>query len=107
MRTTRGTLRYDEYLAAGYPIASGVAEGACKHLVKDRMEPPGCDGSWKERKQSCPSALSTSTVCGINSSPTVLRENRRVYMAKMPNMQRLHKAVCELLPPGKLAKCVI
>ena len=34
-------MRYDEYLAAGYPIASGVAEGACKHLVKDRMERAG------------------------------------------------------------------
>ncbi len=30
-----------KYLAAGYPIASGVAEGACKHLVKDRMERAG------------------------------------------------------------------
>ena len=26
-------MRYDEYLAAGYPIGSGVAEGACRHLV--------------------------------------------------------------------------
>jgi hypothetical protein len=34
-------MRYDEYLSAGYPIASGVAEGACKHLVKDRMERAG------------------------------------------------------------------
>ncbi len=34
-------MRYDEYLAAGYPIASGVIEGACRHLVKDRMERAG------------------------------------------------------------------
>ena len=34
-------MRYDEYLAAGYPIASGVIEGACGHLVKDRMERSG------------------------------------------------------------------
>jgi hypothetical protein len=34
-------MRYDEYLAAGYPIGSGVAEGACRHLVKDRMEGTG------------------------------------------------------------------
>lgn len=34
-------MRYDEYLAAGYPIGSGVAEGACRHLVKDRLEPTG------------------------------------------------------------------
>lgn len=34
-------MRYDEYLAAGYPIGSGVIEGACRHLVKDRMERSG------------------------------------------------------------------
>jgi len=34
-------MRYDEYLRAGYPIASGVIEGACCHLVKDRMERSG------------------------------------------------------------------
>ena len=28
-------------LAKGYPIGSGVAEGACRHLVKDRMEGTG------------------------------------------------------------------
>ena len=32
---------YNEYLAAGYPIASGVIEGACRYLVKDRMERTG------------------------------------------------------------------
>ncbi len=34
-------LRYDEYLKAGLPIATGVIEGACRHLVKDRMELTG------------------------------------------------------------------
>jgi hypothetical protein len=34
-------MHYDEYLRAGYPIASGVIEGACRHLVKDRMERAG------------------------------------------------------------------
>ena len=33
--------RYDEYLRRGYPIASDVIEGACRHLVKDRMERSG------------------------------------------------------------------
>ena len=37
----RPNMRYDEYLAAGYPIGSGVAEGACRHLVKDRLERTG------------------------------------------------------------------
>jgi len=34
-------LRYDRYLAQGLPIATGVIEGACRHLVKDRMEITG------------------------------------------------------------------
>jgi len=34
-------MKYNEYLAAGYPIGSGVVEGACRHLVKDRMEQAG------------------------------------------------------------------
>lgn len=37
----RHRMRYHEYLAAGYPIASGVIEGACRHFVKDRMERAG------------------------------------------------------------------
>ena len=34
-------MRYDEYLAADYPIATGVIEGACRHVIKDRMEQGG------------------------------------------------------------------
>ena len=38
-------MRYDEYLKAGYPIATGVIEGACRHVIKDRMERTGM--RWK------------------------------------------------------------
>jgi hypothetical protein len=41
LANNRDHMRYDEYLAAGYPIGSGVAEGACRHLVKDRLEQTG------------------------------------------------------------------
>jgi len=41
LERNRGFMKYNEYLAAGYPIGSGVAEGACRHLVKDRMELTG------------------------------------------------------------------
>ena len=34
-------LNYPHYLAKGYPIATGVIEGACRYLVKDRMEITG------------------------------------------------------------------
>jgi len=37
----RARMRYDSYLRQGYPIASGPVEGACKNLIKDRMERSG------------------------------------------------------------------
>lgn len=37
----RHRMRYDDYLAKGYPIASGAIEGACRNVVKDRMERTG------------------------------------------------------------------
>ena len=40
-------LAYDQYLAAGFPIGSGVIKGACRHLVNDRM---GITGArWRLR----------------------------------------------------------
>ncbi len=40
-------LAYDRYLAAGLPIGSGVIEGACRHLVNDRL---GLTGArWRLR----------------------------------------------------------
>lgn len=41
LHKNRLRMRYDEYLAKGYPIASGVIEGACRHVIKDRMERAG------------------------------------------------------------------
>jgi len=37
----RDRMKYGEYLEQGYPIGSGVVEGACRNLVKDRMERTG------------------------------------------------------------------
>ena len=34
-------MKYNEYLARGYPIGTGVIEGACRSFVKDRMELAG------------------------------------------------------------------
>jgi hypothetical protein len=39
--TYRDLLHYDRYLAQGLPIATGVIEGACRHLIKDRMDVTG------------------------------------------------------------------
>jgi hypothetical protein len=43
----RPYMRYDQYLAHGWPIASGPVEGACKNLIKDRMERSGM--RWTEQ----------------------------------------------------------
>jgi len=42
----RARMRYNEYLSHGWPIASGPVEGACKNLIKDRMERSGM--RWTE-----------------------------------------------------------
>ncbi len=41
LENNRDRMQYDEYLVSGYPIASGIIEGACRHVVKDRMERAG------------------------------------------------------------------
>ena len=41
LRNNRDYLHYQTYLANGYPIGTGVIEGACRHLVKDRFERAG------------------------------------------------------------------
>ena len=43
----RHMMRYDEYLKAGYPIATGVIEGACGCLVKDRTDGSGM--KWTQK----------------------------------------------------------
>ncbi|MBW1681722.1 MAG: hypothetical protein JRJ83_09820 [Deltaproteobacteria bacterium] len=42
-------LRYDRYLSQGLPIATGVIEGACRHLVKDRMDVTGAEAVLRLR----------------------------------------------------------
>lgn len=41
IENNQSRLRYDQALAQGLPIATGVIEGACRHLVKDRMDITG------------------------------------------------------------------
>jgi len=43
----RPYLRYDLCLEKGFPIATGVVEGACRHLVKDRMDLTGARWSLR------------------------------------------------------------
>jgi hypothetical protein len=37
LTSNRKFLRYDQALAAGWPIATGVIEGTCRHIIGDRL----------------------------------------------------------------------
>ena len=41
LHRNRSFMDYQRYLALGWPIGTGVIEGACRHLVKDRFEQAG------------------------------------------------------------------
>jgi hypothetical protein len=41
LENNRSRMKYDEYLLAGLPIATGFIEGACRHVIKDRLERTG------------------------------------------------------------------
>jgi hypothetical protein len=83
-------MAYDAYLAAGFPIATGVIEGACRHLVKDRMERSGM--RWTMRGAQAMLALRSVILsqlwepfidCRIRSELT------RLYGAKAVNDEPL------------------
>ena len=44
IRQRRDYMRHGDALAQGIPIASGVIEGACRHLVRDRLD--CCGARW-------------------------------------------------------------
>jgi hypothetical protein len=56
-------MRYHEYLPAGYPIASGVIEGACRHVIKDRME----HGGMRWTLEGAQAMLDVRCVCASNA----------------------------------------
>jgi hypothetical protein len=59
----RQRMRYDEYLQAGYPIASGVIEGACRHIIKDRME----QGGMRWTRAGAQAMLNVRSVCASSA----------------------------------------
>ena len=76
----RDRMRYDEYLRRGYPIASGVIEGACRHLVKDRLERTGM--SWTPTGAQALlhlRAIATSHQWEIYTQYRVERETEHLY----------------------------
>ena len=52
LTTKHEYLRYNQALAAGWPIATGVIEGACRHLIGDRLDITGARWGLKAPKPS-------------------------------------------------------
>jgi hypothetical protein len=88
-------MKYDKYLRAGYPIATGVIEGACRHVIKDRMERAGM--RWK-----VPGAEAMLELRAIHTNGDwdefqnyrIDQENRRLYT---------HTGIFDELPKAKAA----
>jgi hypothetical protein len=86
-------MRYDEYLAEGYPIASGVIEGACRYVVKDRMERAGM--RWTVAGAQAMLDLRTTFVNGQweeFQSYRIEREFQRLY----PHRNLQNKTPCHV-----------
>ena len=87
-------MRYDEYLAAGYPIASGVIEGACRYVVKDRMERAGM--RWTVEGAQAMLALRTTFINGqwkAFQKYRIRQERQKLY----PQQQWLKQATWSLV----------
>ena len=89
LKANEHRMHYDEYLRAGYPIATGVIEGACRHVIKDRMERagmrwqvPGAQAMLHLR------AVSASGDWDVYQRFRVASENQRLY----PNKRTLEKS---------------
>ncbi len=70
-------LRYDQYMQQGYPIATGVIEGACRHRIADRFEITGARWSLK-------TAEGILRLRAIRSSRTETRCSRTWWASRQP-----------------------
>ncbi|MGA8163520.1 MAG: ISKra4 family transposase [Waddliaceae bacterium] len=79
-------MRYDIYLKRGYPIGSGVVEGACKNLVKDRMEQ--CGMRWTIAGAEAVLAMRSIQINGMTGDYWqyhIAQEKQRLYGNFMEN----------------------
>jgi hypothetical protein len=79
----RSRMKYHLYLQMRLPIASGSVEGACKNLIKDRMERPGM--RWIQRTAEAMVKMRATYLSGDFEDYWkfhVGQEQKRLYSAK-------------------------
>jgi hypothetical protein len=100
-------LKYDCYLNAGFPIATGVIEGACRHLVKDRMDITGA--RWSLTGAEAVLRLRSLHVSGdwdeywrFHLRQEYKRNYLPLYSNGVPLLNRLTQARCSTTTPPSL-----
>lgn len=86
----RHYMDYKKYLKRGYPIATGVIEGACRHLVKDRMDVTGA--RWTVSGAESVLKLRSLTTSGDFDEYWNFhrhREHERNHLCKLANPEQL------------------
>jgi transglutaminase-like putative cysteine protease len=92
-------MAYDHYLAQGWPIASGVIEGACRHLVKDRFELSGM--RWTQTGAENLLRLRAVSENGDWDDYHQFRKQRRhlrLYASPLPTQDGLEDQALDVLP---------
>jgi hypothetical protein len=87
-------IRYDAYLAKGWPIRTGVVEGAGGHLVKDWMEQVGM--RWTQTGAS---------PCGRGDRPTGDAAQWRLGAYWQVHRQQQHQRLYGTLAPAPVPRC--
>ena len=98
------SLKYDDYLKAGFPIAMGVIEGACRHLIKDRMDITGA--RWTMRGAEAVLPLGSLYISGdwdeywqFHLQQEHKRNHQALYSSGIPLMKQVLKVRCCTTPP--------
>jgi hypothetical protein len=97
-------LKYDDYLKAGFPIATGVIEGACRHLIKDRMDITGA--RWSLTGAETVLRLRSLYISGdwdeywrFHLQQEHKRNHQALYFDGIPLMKQVIQARCSVTPP--------
>jgi hypothetical protein len=96
-------LRYDHYLQQGFSIATGVIEGACRYLVKDRMDITGARWSLQGaeavlRLRALHASGDFDAYWNFHLDCERHHNHAVLYQEGIPLLQRLLSAQC-LTPP--------
>lgn len=100
----REYLQYNHYLKAGLPIATGVIEGACRDLIKDRMDITGA--RWSLAGAEAVLRLRSLYISGdwdeywrFHLELEHQRHHKALYKCGIPLMKQVIQARCSLIPP--------